>query len=635
MKSKKLTLQSSSVTFGAYAVVAFFAAAGVVLLVRSYANPIVATVEGEFIHSYVDYEDGREGDVYTIKDVAGTYNRVEAGSVLESGKKLPRTGSKVRLKGQWKEGKLDITNTVDSITVLENATTESPEIPQGGTAATSYRRLIYLLNLNGASGAQPVITQADMQRLHGLPTSPDKYWAETSYAQVDLKSTVLPVISINASGTCSDSQVYTWADQAKAAAQAQGLTITGYTHELFVLPVSNCGWSGLGNVNGPRSFIAYGYAGSRSDNEHNGTAAHEFGHNVGLRHASSYRCTNGSTPVQISSSCSASTYGDIFDVMGDSGDRNYMGRLLNSYHRVQLGYIPTSKVQTITTSGNYRLASVNVNPTSTTAPQSLRVARSSSESYDLEYRSNYSTTLDTFAVSDPVVNGISVRLVPSQLRASTSPLLLDSMPATTTFTDAPSVSTAFTDSTAKVSFKVVSRTTAEVVVAVTINGIAPTPPTPTPPPPTDTTLPTISLTAPASGSSVTVGTTVTMTANATDNVAVTKVEFYNGTTLLASDTSSPYSYAWNTTGQTAGSKSLTAKAYDAAGNTRTSATATLNLTSTSTAVPGDANGDGRVNALDLSILISHDGQNYPPADFNKDGTVGAADMAILLSRWTW
>jgi hypothetical protein len=51
--------------------------------------------------------------------------------------------------------------------------------------------------------------------------------------------------------------------------------------------------------------------------------------------------------------------------------------------------------------------------------------------------------------------------------------------------------------------------------------------------------------------------------------------------------------------------------------------------------PGDVNGDSRVNALDLSALISRDGQNYPAADFNGDGTVGAADMAILLSKWTW
>jgi hypothetical protein len=63
---------------------------------------------------------------------------------------------------------------------------------------------------------------------------------------------------------------------------------------------------------------------------------------------------------------------------------------------------------------------------------------------------------------------------------------------------------------------------------------------------------------------------------------------------------------------------------------------TANLAASYTYLPlGDANNDGRVNAIDLSILISHDAQNYPPADFNGDGTVGSADLAILLGRWTW
>jgi hypothetical protein len=53
------------------------------------------------------------------------------------------------------------------------------------------------------------------------------------------------------------------------------------------------------------------------------------------------------------------------------------------------------------------------------------------------------------------------------------------------------------------------------------------------------------------------------------------------------------------------------------------------------ATAGDANNDGHVNSLDLSLLLSHDGQNYPASDFNHDGTVGAADLAILLSNWTW
>lgn len=62
-------------------------------------------------------------------------------------------------------------------------------------------------------------------------------------------------------------------------------------------------------------------------------------------------------------------------------------------------------------------------------------------------------------------------------------------------------------------------------------------------------------------------------------------------------------------------------------------------TTTPTSGPGaknpDINGDGRINAADMSVLISHNGTNYAAADLNSDGTVGSADLAILLSRWTW
>ncbi len=61
----------------------------------------------------------------------------------------------------------------------------------------------------------------------------------------------------------------------------------------------------------------------------------------------------------------------------------------------------------------------------------------------------------------------------------------------------------------------------------------------------------------------------------------------------------------------------------------------LSVTPPPTTLTGDINGDGHVNTLDLSIILSHDGQNYAPADLNHDGTVGAADLAILLSHWLW
>ena len=52
--------------------------------------------------------------------------------------------------------------------------------------------------------------------------------------------------------------------------------------------------------------------------------------------------------------------------------------------------------------------------------------------------------------------------------------------------------------------------------------------------------------------------------------------------------------------------------------------------------PGDLDGDGVVNAVDLAILLGNWGPvppNEPAADLNGDGMVNAADLAILLGNW--
>lgn len=91
----------------------------------------------------------------------------------------------------------------------------------------------------------------------------------------------------------------------------------------------------------------------------------------------------------------------------------------------------------------------------------------------------------------------------------------------------------------------------------------------------DTTAPTVSLTAPANGATLTG--TVSLTATASDAGGMSRVEFYRGTTLLYSDTSSPYAYSWNTASVANGSYSITAKAYDTSNNTQTSSAASVTV----------------------------------------------------------
>jgi hypothetical protein len=91
----------------------------------------------------------------------------------------------------------------------------------------------------------------------------------------------------------------------------------------------------------------------------------------------------------------------------------------------------------------------------------------------------------------------------------------------------------------------------------------------------DATPPTVSITSPANGGSVAKNATTTITTSASDNVGVTKVEFYVGSTLKCTDTTSPYTCAWSVPKGAGVQYSLQAKAYDARGNVGTSTIVTV------------------------------------------------------------
>ena len=92
---------------------------------------------------------------------------------------------------------------------------------------------------------------------------------------------------------------------------------------------------------------------------------------------------------------------------------------------------------------------------------------------------------------------------------------------------------------------------------------------------TDTTAPAVALSNLAANS--TVSGTVAVGASASDNVGVSRVEFYVNGILNATDTASPYTFNWNTTSLSNGPYTLTSKAYDAAGNVGQSAAVTVTV----------------------------------------------------------
>ena len=89
-------------------------------------------------------------------------------------------------------------------------------------------------------------------------------------------------------------------------------------------------------------------------------------------------------------------------------------------------------------------------------------------------------------------------------------------------------------------------------------------------------LPTIAITAPTNNAVFTAPANITITANASDvDGTISKVEFYNGTTLLNSDNAVPYTYSW--TNVAMGAYTITAKGYDNANALATSTAITVNV----------------------------------------------------------
>jgi Bacterial Ig domain len=160
-------------------------------------------------------------------------------------------------------------------------------------------------------------------------------------------------------------------------------------------------------------------------------------------------------------------------------------------------------------------------------------------------------------------------------------------------------------------------------------------------PQSDTTKPVVSLVS--SKTSVTAAESIKLTATATDNVGVTKVEFYDGTTKLGEDSSSPYEFDVALTVANNGSRSYKAKAFDAASNEGSSEAVavtvaivqTITVTGTVISVNGRASGakvllnNGNLQTTDVNGSFTYNSVTVP-----YSLTVAYADQVFVSEGLT-
>ncbi len=152
---------------------------------------------------------------------------------------------------------------------------------------------------------------------------------------------------------------------------------------------------------------------------------------------------------------------------------------------------------------------------------------------------------------------------------------------------------------------------------------------------TPNTPPSVSLTAPATGGSALVNTPVTVSADATDSDGtVTGVEFFDGTTSIGTDATSPYSITWTPT--TTGTRNLTARATDNLLATTTSAPVSFTVTPppgsdteppTATLTAPADQATGLTGALTL-IATATDNVGVAGVRFQVDGVDLGAEDAV-------
>jgi GH18 family chitinase len=151
--------------------------------------------------------------------------------------------------------------------------------------------------------------------------------------------------------------------------------------------------------------------------------------------------------------------------------------------------------------------------------------------------------------------------------------------------------------------------------------------------------PAVSITSPSNNASFSAPANITLQASASDtNGTISSVAFYNGTTLLGTDISSPYSFAWNNVSP--GSYALTARATDNGGAVTTSAIVNITVTgNTPPTISITSPANNATFAAPASITIQAtaadaDGTIASVAFYNGTALLGTDTATPYSFNWT-
>jgi hypothetical protein len=387
---------------------------------------------------------------------------------------------------------------------------------------------VLLMNFTDDTRQPWTTTQARNVVFDGT-NSVNAFYQDASDGAISVAGDVFGYVTITKDNVGCDWQE--WSAAARSAAIAQGMPLGNYTYTVYAWPrTSLCGWAGLGYLPGTTSYID-GYLDTR-------VVGHELGHNFGVHHASTMKCTDASgQPSVFEGTCASDEYGDPYSIMGNTS------RLHNNWMRAQLGW--SMGTVTASTNGTFTLAPAD----SGSGIRLLRVPRGNGTFLNLAFRQP-SGVFDTFSLTEAVTNGVSIRIAPDTNSIVQSQLVDATPTATASFGDSSlkagkSVTDPLTGAT--ITVQSISSAGAVVVIDYGPDSIAPSG---------------VTVSATTSATSTASSVALSWTA-ATDNRGVAGYDVFKDTVKVATVTSLSYSDATLVGGQ---SYTFGVQAFDAAGN---------------------------------------------------------------------
>jgi hypothetical protein len=498
-----------------------------------------AEIEGTFAVLHADdFARGRSEFVYELHVANDSVRRLRLA-------RLPaelRPGAKLHVVGRVEADGESITPS--RITILAAPATASSAGGVVAKAATASSVLVIMANFSNTALPSYTVAQAQ-QVMTSNADSVANFFREVSYGQQLLNVTVTPswvTMNLAQPATCGPSDWKAIGSAAESAARALGTAYdpSAYNYVVYLFPnVPACGWIGLAYIGSPHKAWINGVGGFRTS-----AITHEMGHNFGLLHAASVRCSSGS----IGGSCSVSEYGDPFDAMGNQRAMHY-----NATQKARLAWIASAAVKTHTGgAATYTLSPLEVAGGATYA---VKIPTgSANRTYWLEYRQPIGFDGPLSAYPN---NGAQIRVAsPFETLCSScdgwsdDTQLLDMTLGTSAFTDATLVSgQTFSDATYGINVTVVSASASALTVQVS---------TGTAPPPT---IAATSTTLTASPNPSVVGTVVTFTASVSGSTPGGTVTFRDNGAAITGCTALTLGGSGNTRIATCGAGSLAAGAH--------------------------------------------------------------------------